>query len=49
MKQPTTRNWIAVAAKMRNSAGAMEPKGRRRRKRDRKAAKQALRKGEYNG
>ena len=47
MKQPTTRNWQAVAAQMRNSAGAMGKRKRAKNRDERKRAKQALRKGDY--
>lgn len=45
--QPKTRNYVAIAAHQRNSAGTMEKHGRRRRKAERKQAKQNLRRGEW--
>lgn len=41
--QPKVRNWQAVAAHMRSSAGAMGGTARQKNKRDRRAAKQDLR------
>jgi len=41
--QPKTRNMVAVAAHMRNSAGAHDPSKKRRNKQARRAAKQDLR------
>lgn len=41
--QPRVRSYIAQAAHMRNSAGAMGGGKRTRNRRDRRASKQALR------
>jgi hypothetical protein len=41
--QPKVRSHIAIAAHMRNSAGAMGGGKRTRNRRDRRASKQALR------
>lgn len=45
--QPKTRNWQAVAAHSRTSAGAMGGSARQNNKRDRKATRQALKRGTY--
>lgn len=42
-KQPRVRSYVAQSAHMRNSAGAMGGGKRTRARRDRRAAKQALR------
>jgi hypothetical protein len=45
--QSKTRNFVAIAAHQRNSAGTMEKGKRGKRKADRKNAKQAIRKGDW--
>lgn len=45
--QPKTRNLVAVAAHMRNSAGAHEPSKKQRHKQDRKQSRQDLRNMAY--
>ncbi len=44
MSQPKVRNWVAVSAQMRNSAGSMDFGKKRRNKKDRRNTKQTLRK-----
>lgn len=44
--QPATRSYVAIAAQMRNSAGAMGGGKRTRNRRDRKSARLAIRRGD---
>lgn len=45
--QPKTRSYVAISAQMRNSAGAMGGGKRTKSRRDRKDARQALRRGDW--
>jgi len=45
--QPKTRSYVAIAAQMRNSAGAMGGGKRSKSRRDRKDARQAIRRGDW--
>lgn len=46
-QQPKTRNFVAIAAHQRNSAGAMEKGKRARVRSSRQGAKLALRRGDW--